>query len=226
MAAAEPKGEENEAVGDAEENSPLRPTYTFYIVPHGIFTKDIKVLDVTSALKTAYDGLTDAYAAHVAELANCDGAADKPAYTILRSSIVSQNYTVKDGEGAAVADWTHPWWSTGMATLTFPAGSAYSSHAIESKVLSWARRTERFVKDSVTYSWEMESRIKSNRMKLFKMVGDRRVEVGRYAQPHGYTSGGTLVLDSGELDSLVGVLTCVIVLKKKRQRAVEYGGWS
>lgn len=144
-----------------------------------------------------------------------------PAYTISRNSVFTRKYDVKDEQGNIVAHWKHPLISTGTATLTFPADSKHSSHEILSKAVSWVRRTERFVQDSVTYSWEFDSKVLCNKMALFRIVGDKKEKVGQCPQPYVYTSGGVLELDSRCIDELVGLLTCVLVSRKNVQRHGE-----
>lgn len=60
-------------------------------------------------------------------------------------------------------------------------------------------------------------------MTLYKTLEENKVAVGKYAQKWwgGFVTGGTFVVDEGEIDGLVACLTLCVVLKKKRQRAAE-----
>jgi hypothetical protein len=113
-----------------------------------------------------------------------------------------------------LASWESPILALGTATISFPDGSSHSRHPIEVKPLGVGRRAESFVKDSVTYVWEME-RFKTELKSLVKVVGEERKEVARYAQRAGRDREGMLVIDEGEVDGLVVVLSCVAVLEQR-----------
>ncbi len=68
------------------------------------------------------------------------------------------------------------------------------------------------MKDCVTYTWEMESRIRSKHMSLYKIIGPKIIEVGKYSRKWGFVTGETLVFDTREVGELVAVLTCLAML--------------
>ncbi|EON68786.1 hypothetical protein W97_08044 [Coniosporium apollinis CBS 100218] len=220
--AVEMKDGARPAVLPTDEKAPLQPNQTFYIVPHTGFTKVIQVLDLTPQIKERipYNGFTDAYKEAVKELAK--NSPPEPTYTITRQNWVASRMIVTSASGAELAAWKAPHWSPGTTTLTFPRNSPHCSHTIEMKPVGFWHRSEHFVKDSVTYTWEMESKLTSSAFTLLKIIGQKKVEVARYAQSFGFTTGGTLILDSREVDELVVVLTCAAMLKKKRLRDQEY----
>lgn len=67
-------------------------------------------------------------------------------------------------------------------------------------------------------------------MTLYKVSGlgdaQRKVKVGKYSQKWwgSCTTGGVFVVDTGAIEGIMVVLTLVVVLKKKRQRAAERYG--
>jgi hypothetical protein len=56
-----------------------------------------------------------------------------------------------------------------------------------------------------------EKRLKSGSLSLCKVVASNNVEVGRYeSDSGGFVGGGPLVLDTGEVDELVVLLTVTV----------------
>lgn len=94
--------------------------------------------------------------------------------------------------------------------------------------IKWYKRTNEWVRDSVTYSWRCNSKYKANRMTLLKKVGPKQLVVGRYAQRWGsWITGGVLLVDSRGEDEVLAVLTACVMLRRMQQRAAErskYGG--
>ena len=84
--------------------------------------------------------------------------------------------------------------------------------------------------DSVPFVWEMDSRWHANGMGLFRVTGkgegeeEEKVEVGRCMQKCWdvlKSNGAAFVVDEGDVDGLVAILSLLVVLKKKRQRQGE-----
>ncbi|KAF2470087.1 uncharacterized protein BDR25DRAFT_304057 [Lindgomyces ingoldianus] len=204
------------------------PTNTYWITPHGMLAKDIKILDLTSDITLPYTGLTSSYKDHVK--ITLKDHSFSPIFTVHRGNWWGLKYSITDAEGGTVADWKHPWHSAGEAVLTFPDDSAHSSHAISLTNKRWGFRTETFTLNSVPFEWKMDSLWHSQDMTLCKIFGsgqsEKRVEVAKYAQKWwgGFVTGGTFVVDEGEVDGLVACLTLMVVLKKKRQRQAERSG--
>ncbi|OCL04288.1 hypothetical protein AOQ84DRAFT_442186 [Glonium stellatum] len=206
------------------DTTSLRPDRVFWVTPHNYFTKTIKVLDLTPFTQTPYTGMSDAYKNEAKEIVK--SRAPEPTYMLTRENWVGRKYSVTDSSGESIADWKHSWTSVGTAMLTFPDDSPHCSHTIELKNKCWGRRTETFVVDSATFVWKPDSFFGSHNMTLYKVLGKKKVEVGKYSQKWwgAFLTGGTLVLDTRELDELIGILSLAVVLKKKRQRAAERSG--
>jgi hypothetical protein len=59
-------------------------------------------------------------------------------------------------------------------------------------------------------------------LSLSKIVGNQKLEIAKYWQGYEpFATGGTLVLNTDELDEVVGILTCLVMLRKKRQKDAE-----
>lgn len=99
----------------------------------------------------------------------------------------------------------------------------------------WYSEDEQFVQDSVPYTWKMKQWA-GHKFKLFRGSGDAEREVGLFWQKMSWGSGGVCLLDcSKELlgtevrqagrqegtDVVVGLVTCLIALWKKRARNSE-----
>jgi hypothetical protein len=216
----------------ADESTTFTPTNTYWITPHGLLSKEIKILDLTKDLELPFTGFTEAYKEHVKK--TLKDHSFTPIYTAHRSNWIGLKYTVTDSQGDLVAHWKHPWTSVGEAILTFPDDSLHSSHPISLRNKRWGLRTESFTVNSVPFVWKMDSLWHSTNSSLYKVVGtgehEKLVLVGRYGQKWwgSFVTGGTFVVDEREIDGLVACLTLAVLLKKKRQRAAEQkngGGW-
>ncbi|KAF2816938.1 uncharacterized protein BDZ99DRAFT_564759 [Mytilinidion resinicola] len=207
-----------------QDSPSFAPTHTFWITPHSLFTRSIPVYDLTSGISTPYTGLSPAYKAAVQKALK--DHCPTPCYTLTRQNWLGLRYTITDVASVPVAEWKHPWSSVGEALLTFPADSTHSTHAVALRNKRWGRRTETFVMDSVTYEWASDSLLVSQYMTLYKVLGSQRAEVGKFAAKRwgGWSTGGTFVVDTNEVDELVAVLSLAVVLKKKRQRAAKRHG--
>ncbi|KAF1951166.1 hypothetical protein CC80DRAFT_211289 [Byssothecium circinans] len=201
------------------------PTHTYWITPHGLLTKNITILDLTPDMDVAYNGMTDAYKAQVKK--TLKDHTFTPTWTCHRLNWLGLKYNITDDQGRSIAAWNHPWTSVGEARLTFPESSGHSAHPITLRNKRWGLRTEGFTVNSQPFVWEMDSLWHSTNMTLYKVFrsedGERKVEVGRYAQKWwgGFVTGGIAVVDGRELDGFLACLTLCVVLKKKRQRAAE-----
>ena len=111
-------------------------------------------------------------------------------------------------------------WSNNV--LSFPLGSSHASHPITMKAKSYWKFREQFVVDSVTYTWVPDNAWMNIKFTLHKSIGSHELKVGRYEQEWKFLqTGGTLVLNTNEVDDVVGVLSCLVVLLKRRQKEAE-----
>lgn len=199
---------------------PIKPTRTFHIVPHRSLTKTIKVLDITNQVTAAY-GTKDF------EDQAKQGAKTSPpnaCLTVTRSPHwYSNQFIVKSPtEQGQVAEWKGGLLSSSASYLSFPPESPHSAHDITVGVKGFWKFKEQFVKDSIAYIWQPDNVLTMRQFTLWKLIGQDKVEVGRYWQGYQpFATGGTLVLNTNEVDDVVGILTCIVVLRKKRHRDGE-----
>ncbi|KAJ8109939.1 hypothetical protein OPT61_g7084 [Boeremia exigua] len=210
------------------DSAPFTPTSIYWITPHGMLTKAITVLNLTSDMPLPYTGLSDTYKAAIKT--TLKDHSFTPIITCHRQNWIGLKYAIHDDQDKPLAHWSHPWHSAGEAVLTFPDDSAHSSHPISLKNKTWGLRTECFTLNSQLFFWEMDSAWHSYSMTLYKVFGSgehqKKVEVGKYSQKWwgSVATGGAFVVDGEAVDAVVAALTLVIVLKKKRQRAAERYG--
>lgn len=84
---------------------------------------------------------------------------------------------------------------------------------------------EHFVMNSTEYVWKIDREGKwyHKNFKLVKHFGDRRIVVAKFWEPARW-KGGVLVVDETEIDAMVAVVTCYIMLRKKKQKDAERSG--
>ncbi|KAH7386018.1 hypothetical protein BKA66DRAFT_440667 [Pyrenochaeta sp. MPI-SDFR-AT-0127] len=221
--------------GDIEKDtsvdaSKFAPNRVFYILRHNLFSKEVNIIDITSSLTApiANDEITDEFRDNARSLSENKSLAANPVYRLRGKHWYSSEMTMMDLQSAEdVATWKHGAASFSKAFLSFPAQSPHSSHPITMAPVKWYKRTNEWVKDSITYSWRCNSKYKANRMTLLKKVGPKQVVVGRYAQRWGsWITGGVLLVDAREEDEALAVLTACVMLRRMQQRAAERSKYS
>lgn len=192
-----------------DESKKLNPDKVLFIKASTGFSNDAAVFDLTNAIERNYDGMSVEYIHEVDILAG-DVDATSAVFELKRQKFYKRQTTVTDENHAEVAGINAPVLSFGLVKFSFPEGSPHSSHDIEMKPVSMGRRVEGFTKDSVLYFWDKVDNIAV----LTKVIGDKRVEIAKFGAKHGYDKGGTLALDTAQLDELVAVITCVALLQQ------------
>jgi len=202
------------------EAEPLKPSRIFHIVPHSSLTKTIKVLDITDRITAPYT--SDEFTEQAKEIPK--SSPPDPWLTVTRvPHWWSRRFTVESAsEPGKLVEWKGGLMSWSSNVLSFTSGSPHSSHPITMKTKSYWKFREQFVFDSITYTWVSDNAWTNIKYTLYKSIGSREVRVGRYEQRWKFLrTGGTLVLNTKEIDDVVGVLTCLVVLLKRRQKEAE-----
>lgn len=194
------------------------PNRIFYVIPHYGWTKVIKVLELTAMMK-AKPG-TDDFTKEAKQIVKASPpdlylVASKEKWYSKHRSI----YLPARGEDS-VAEWKAGHTSRGNTSITFSPESPFSSHTITMRTVIKMGVDEEFVQDSVPYVWKVKSWA-SHKFKLYKKISGREQEVGRYRQSLSWGTGGMLVLKGDEVNDVVGIITCLVMLWKKRQRNAE-----
>jgi hypothetical protein len=186
-----------------------------------MLTKTIRVLDITDRVAAS---LTSTDWAKQAKATPKSTLPQQPWLTVTRiPHWWSRRFVVTPGEGAStLAEWRAGALSTSSNALTFAAGSPHCSHAITMTTKSYWKFQEQFVVDSASFTWAADSGLANLKFSLYKHYGPRALLVGRYEQSFKFLrTGGVLALDTREIDPVVGILTCLVVLLKRRQKEAE-----
>jgi hypothetical protein len=218
----EKKDQEDEQEDEENTATAVKLNRIFYIVPHTGFTKTITVLDLTGQVKAEYP--SEEFEKETKQLAT--KSPPQPFLNITRTPRwYSKNFVVEKGsEKGQIAQWKGGMFSTSSNTLTFPPDSPHSSHPITIEAENNWKFREQFVKDSVIYQWKPDNALTARKFTMFKIIGDQKQAVGRYLEEWSMKYGGTLALNSDEIDEVVAVLSIVNILRKKRQKAAERSG--
>lgn len=166
-------------------DSHFEPNKIYYIQGHHMSSKTITIVDITGQVPIAFvDGKNvDEKFREAAQQAGTAKTAH-PAFVFKKNHWYNKSYKAYAGadESVELAKWKHPAFSTGTATLDFPAGSTYSPHDLAVKPVSWKRRTNEFVIESVPFTWHFGDKYKSHRMTLSKRIGGVDSTIARYSQ--------------------------------------------
>jgi len=232
------ESEEEEQTQEKIDESNFHPNRIFYIASHYLISKSIAIHDVTDQVKMSYQGgdIEDEIRDAAKKVSKEDEHEKNPKYTISKEHrFFGRSFVMKIGnDGEELAYWKHPHWAVGTAHLSFPSGSAHGSHEIDMSAPRKSSRTNQWVQDSVTYEWNCDSKWKTSRQSLYKIIGSKRTLIGKYAQTKlRMGAGGILLLDTNELDEVMGTLTICVMLRRMLQReaarsnagAAGTGGW-
>jgi hypothetical protein len=196
---------------------PLQHTHVIQLFPHKSHD-GIKIHDLTPSITTPYP--SDAFKEETLQLAK--DRADSPPTWIIRDPPRSQGNRIRtlhfspDEDAPVLASWDPSRWEHGTNDFSFPDDSPHSSHVISTTRRGMLRH-EAFVKDSVEYIWKCDSASRRTTT-LYKTIGGREMVVAKYAMPSIFAkTGGTLVVDAGEVDLVVAILTCAGMVLKLRQ---------
>lgn len=197
---------------------PSQPNRIFYIVPHSDFTKEIRVIEVSTLIRHGVDdaGFEDAVQ-HVATKNKIPACV-----TVRRNNTLASEYDAFEGADTAapaLAHWRSPSLSRGNR-LMFPQDSRHASHPVEIRPPGLLSSPLDFVVDSVRYSWTSESIWHYKRTDLVKSVHGVNTPVAKLLVPYRLMPikwGGVLVLNHREVDWAIVVLSALVVLKKMRK---------
>jgi hypothetical protein len=209
-----------------DEFAILQPTRIFYI--RSLSGKDHSdALDLTPFLGSSCTSDIDSAFLDSAQHAINANPILQPAWRLTRGSRFSTSrITVTDAATSSeVAKWHSPILGFGAAHIVFPTNSPHCSHKLDLKPLKVEDRAQGFVKDSVSYAWQLTGKPVSRTdprgaLSLYKTgpggAGARKIEVARYRSMSGkFEVGGVLVLEEREVDALVAVLTLLAVLNQR-----------
>ncbi|KAI1359143.1 hypothetical protein F5Y08DRAFT_87477 [Xylaria arbuscula] len=192
----------------------LQPTQTFYLKGAIHFKNKAQIYDLTGRLRQPWNDFSHAFLDETSAVAQkVREGGSPPTYEI--SSCGNMMRTIKtmtDSQGNKLCDLNITFVSFDNSTVKFPLGSSHSRHAIEMFPVddngNDEQKHEAFVKNSIPYFWDMtRGRVGI----LYKCLNQQRVEIARVAG-FGFDKDAVLVLNGDELDDVVAVSTCIILL--------------
>ncbi|KAH9909371.1 hypothetical protein F4778DRAFT_776522 [Xylariomycetidae sp. FL2044] len=201
------------------QQAKLKPKRVFYLKNIIHFKTDAKIWELTGQVRKPFDDFGHAFLDDVSRAAEKQEQQQQtpPKYEIKSSGNMMRTIkTLTDGAtGAKLCDLNITFVSFDSSTVRFPKGdAAHSRHDIELAPVGEgvAARTghECFVKNSIPYFWDMTAR--GGRVGvLHKTWNQQRCEIAKVA-PVGFANDAVLVLDGDELDDVVALGTCIILL--------------
>lgn len=194
---------------------------TFFI-RHSIGLISATVVDLTPLVEAR--PLTDELHKEVRGLIKASRI--EPYLVATKKHLLSLRFLISKPNEPQVAEWKAACWSPGTSQITF---ASQPLEPVVMKPKSMFCRDEKFEYEGVTYTWKSESWCQS-RMTLYKHLASEKGAivdevVGRFRSGWSSCSGGTLVLEKG-VDDVVGIVTLLVMFKKRRQRANEHSGSS
>ncbi|KAI0447755.1 hypothetical protein F4803DRAFT_497396 [Xylaria telfairii] len=191
----------------------LQPTQTFYLKKAIHFKTDAQIFNLTGRLRQSWNDFSHAFLDEVSSVAQKLKEGGQPTYEI--SSCGNMMRTIKtmtDGQGNKLCDLNITFVSFDNSTVKFPPGSPHCRHHVEvwpvDERANDEAKHEAFVRHSIPYFWDMTNgRVGI----LYKCLNQKRVEIGRVAG-FGFDKDAVLVLNGNELDDVVALTTCIILL--------------
>ncbi|KAI1500065.1 hypothetical protein F5X99DRAFT_256325 [Biscogniauxia marginata] len=191
------------------------PTQVFYLKGCIHFKNTATIVNLTGQVRQPFDDFSRAFMDDVSQAA--EKLASRPTYNVGSSGDMMRTLkTVTDAaSGERLCDLNMTFVSFDSSTVRFPAGSPHSRHEIELCPVGGANRDgapkhEAFVKNSIPYFWDMTGA--GGRVGiLYKCLNQTRVEIARVTGL-GFDKDAVLVLNGRELDDVVALSTCVILL--------------
>ncbi|OTA81558.1 hypothetical protein M434DRAFT_207618 [Hypoxylon sp. CO27-5] len=197
------------------EDVVLNPTRVFYLKGCIHFKQTAQIIDLSGQIRAPFQGdFSHAFLDEAEQVARKVVQNNSPAYEIKSSGNMMRTLkTITDGRtGDKVCDLNMTFVSFGSSTVRFPPGSSHSRHEIELAPVGGRgtdeSKHEAFVRHSIPYFWDMtRGRVGI----LYKCLNQKRVEIGRVAG-YGFDKDAVLVLNGDELDDVVAISTCIILL--------------
>jgi hypothetical protein len=217
----EPKEQTLAPATDSPDHS-FRYTHVFYISRDSIRHTEIKIHDITSSISAPYP--SEAFKAATEEEGRARGNAE-PQWIILGDGSRHID-SMRTGSTTAstmsdenlIVTWELSKQQYGKNIFTFPTGSEHSGHPVTmQKEKRWSTFDEVFVVESIQYFWRYDGHSR-RKFTLWKVVGQDKQLVGRYKAKKWLNKSGVLLVNAGEVDCALAVMTMMAMLRKVRQR--------
>ena len=212
-------------------DTPFSPTRCFLIAKHSGLSQQIKVYDITSDVDFAkYTTGADldkwSSAAQKIGTAKAKESAT-PFLQIQRNTWYGHKFTAfkpsLDVEKENLAIWDGGWFSSSSNRISFPAESQHCSHPIKMTVDSYFKMRDKFVIENVPYMWAVLNVWSMRQFRLSRTLCGTVNTMARFWKSKVQVlQGGVLVVDDKEMDVVVTIMTCMVMVRKQRQKEYEH----
>jgi hypothetical protein len=204
---------------------PQTPTHA-YLITHTqkAAKKDTEIHDLSSQISAVYSAsagpsLSDA----TSQVASNP---TPPVYTLHKDNLLGTHFTLRDGEGTEVAEWKNPVASVHFGHRVQMRFMDPEHKGVEGHLEGWS---ESFTNEMTKYMWEIDP-VKEELQMLFKITGPptskapdgEKLLVAIFAAEKAHVPSGLLVLNQGEIDPLLCLLTlCALLDAPKSQGRID-----
>jgi hypothetical protein len=203
------------------EDRPTNSYRIFYFLPYlGLDPRCIKVLDITHRISAQHS--TKEFRRQAKEIAICRSSAPSAFCTLNRRHFRGHIFDIESPPGRnRIAKWNGGWTSANANVFTFSQNSRLGRCPITIEAESLCQFREQFVLDSSKYVWTTDDPYLMKDFTLEKSIEAEMLVVGQFSKLHSFRQGGVLILNTNEIDPVLGVVTCASVLRKRCQRIAE-----
>lgn len=194
------------------------PRSLFYIKSSsGDFSDELRVLDLTSSIKLAsFEEFDPKTTYKQVEQAASERQNDANAWSYQMNrgalSAVLKIHDCADG-GRVVAELNMSILKHyGTWKLYFTKESHFGGQVVDVKPVSLLKKQEQFTFGSSSYTWDMT--MGGGVGILYKIVDEKQEKIGEFAAKSWFKNSSVLILDTDEVDELVGLATCVAALNR------------
>jgi hypothetical protein len=199
------------------EEEELYPGKIFYLKGTIHFKNEAAVIDLTGKVKRRFDDFSQKFMRDVGRALE-EVKDDPPKFSLNSSgSMMRTLKTIVDQQGEKVCDLNMTFVSFDNSSVRFPPGSKHSRHEIELYAVDdKVEKHECFIRHSIPYFWDLTN---GQNGVLYKTINQERVVVGKVSG-YGWGKDAVLVFDDEEVDEVVAMATCIIMLNGKD--AIDY----
>ncbi|KAI1866578.1 hypothetical protein JX265_007879 [Neoarthrinium moseri] len=201
-----------------DEDREFNPTKTFYLKGTIHFKNDASILDLTGKIRRHFDDFSNPFMQSVEKVVD-KMKDEQPKYSFASSGNMMRTLkTMKNSKGDKVCDLNMTFVSFDNSSVRFPSGSEHCRHEIELAPVGDGKteKHECFIRHSIPYFWDMTN---GEYGTLYKCINQKQVEIGMVTG-FGFKKDAVMVLDGDELDEVVALSTCVMLLNGRD--AIDY----
>ncbi|KAF2838272.1 hypothetical protein M501DRAFT_1005144 [Patellaria atrata CBS 101060] len=185
--------------------TPFRPTCTFHINTH----PRIFILDLTPYITESYERTPESFKEQAYMIARF--SPPYPAYYGGKTNIPGSRIRIlRAATNETVAEW-----KMRNQKIYEPVGWVHKQDNPPDNTLNWAFSVDTFTDNGITFAWETNWDVNSRYgMTLFKHAGETTTLVGKLWRQPLHATSGFLILNSNNVEDVVGIWTCVMAMQR------------